>query len=107
MARVVALVQHVREPECNRADAIRIEQRLLPGATPQGYRVRLSAAQGRRSWVAETERPYVIAISGDERYSMPDGTDRRFDGSPFWSACGDLLRLRAALIGHLLNGSSK
>jgi hypothetical protein len=105
--RVVALVQYVSERHCDRADPIHIEQRLLAGARRQGYRVRLSASQGRRSYVVETERPHAIAVFGEERFSMADEADSRYDGSPFWSARGDLFRLRAALVGHLFRGDGK
>jgi hypothetical protein len=100
--RVAAIVQLVTWGDCDRPAPIRIEQMLLRGPTPSGYRVRFSAMQGARAYVAEIQRSRTVTVADSERIALAERATRRFDGSPFWSARGDLIALREDFIKRLL-----
>ena len=95
------LKQRVLTTDCDQPASIQIEQTLLRGPTPSGYRVRFTAKQGTRAYVAEIQRARVVITEDWERAALRERASRRFDGSSFWSARGDLIALREDFIEHL------
>lgn len=99
--RVLAVEQLVTWNHCDRPAPIRIEQTLLRGPTPFGYKVRFSAKQGSSAYVAEIQRSEVVTLNRQERMPLDERATQRSDGSPFWSARGDLIALRDDFIRYL------
>lgn len=87
----------------NGPDAIRVEQKVVPGDSPKGYRVSLTAIQGAHRYGAEITRPYAVLMSAQGRPLVRRDEPRTPDGAPYWDVRRDIDELRVAFIRHLFN----
>lgn len=84
-------------------DAIRVEQKIISGDSPKGYRVSLTAIQGVHRYGAEITRPYAVVMSAQGRPLVRRDDPRTPDGAPYWDVRRDIDELRVAFIRHLFN----
>jgi hypothetical protein len=95
------------EDTCSGIAVITVRQQLLSGRHPGGYRLVLTAVQGRHAFEASIERPYAVAVSDLLRHALADEADVSSEtGEPFWDVQRDAVKITRALIKHLLGEDS-
>lgn len=88
---------------CSVRNVVHVHQLLTSGTDPRGYRLTLTAVQGRNVFKASIDRPYFVEISAEYRHAAGDEADVvPGTGKPFWDVRRDSIRLTRALITHLL-----
>ncbi len=66
-----------------------------------GYRVSLTAKQGRRLYIAQIDRRLLISMSMELRNGIPWDATSTYRGEPFWDVGHDIFKLRKSLVDHL------
>lgn len=71
----------------------------LPGTA--GYRVSMSATQGRRTYLVRIDRPVMIEMYMEFRNGIKFESEYDWDGKPFWDVRHDTHKLNVMLVEHL------
>ncbi|HEX8124677.1 MAG TPA: hypothetical protein VF548_03770 [Allosphingosinicella sp.] len=105
--RVIPYIATPRDPaSCfDRADTIRIWQRIVRGKSRLGYGVRLEAMQGRRAYVLAVERPYAVIVAEEIRGALDYRVTNIPASGPYWDPVRDVAVMADMFILHLLSGS--
>jgi hypothetical protein len=104
--RIISHIDHELDPKgCfDRADTIRVWQRVVRGKSRLGYGIRLEATQGRHAYILAMERPYAVSVAEeirgalDHRVTSIPGT-----GRPYWDPVRDVSVMADMFILHLLS----
>jgi hypothetical protein len=91
-----------RQDACmNNAATIFVTINVQSLSPSDGYRISLSAKQGRQHFIARISRRTLISMSMEMREGISLGADISDDGTPFWDMSHDLFKLQKALVDHL------